>query len=185
MSRFGGNRQGRCGKILLAAVLLVAGVTGCEYSTGGDAAPPPGPRLVTTQAPRVPHPTENPEQEALEAGNRAKLERLLGAAAPATAVLADSGLVGGPGIGFSRNAQVKTAGSYTVTAACVGAPDAQLTLSQDVQAGDALDLSIDCAAVSTRVIRLHRGPLLARLARLPSGSVSGAVAGVRVTPRTP
>jgi hypothetical protein len=166
-------------------VLVVTGVTGCEYSTDAEAAPAAGASPVRNHPPRVPHPTGNPEQEALEASNRAELERLLGAAAPDTAVLADSGLVGGPGIGFSRNAQVKTAGSYTVTAACVGAPDAQLTLSQDAQPGLELNVSFDCAAVSTRVIKLQRGSLQARLARLPSDKVSGAVAGVRVTPRTP
>lgn len=183
MSRLGGTRQGRCAQILLGAVLVVTGGTGCEYSTDAEAAPAAGASPVRTHPPRVPQPTD-PEQEALEASNRAELDRLLGVATPDTAVLADSGLIGGPGIGFSRTALVKTAGSYTVTAACVGAPDAQLTLSQDVQAGDALDFSFGCAAVSTRVIKLQRGSLQTRLARPPSDKVSGAVAGVRITPKS-
>ena len=177
MSGLGGTRQAR---IIWAGVLVCGSIAGCEYATERDTPAD----AVSPAARRPARPAEDPALAARIASNRAKLDQLLGSAPATGVVLADSVLVGGQSMGSSRTGQVPAAGHYTLSFACVGAPDAQLTVSQVNQAGsEIVDTAFDCGEVSERVAELKRGPIQAHLLRLESGQPSGAVAGFRITSR--
>jgi hypothetical protein len=167
---------------LLSGLLLAVGVASCEYVDAGDPTPTAGGSAERSNTPKGPLPTKAPEVVALEASNFAELERILGAA-PGAVVLEDSGTVGGPAMGFNKNSRVKAAGAYAVTAACVGAPDAQLSLSQDSRTGGTpLEVTFSCSQASTRVVQLKPGYVSVRVMRFDPGSLpgTGAVAGVRI-----
>jgi hypothetical protein len=164
-------------------VLLMASVlAGCGYE---DAADPP--RTAVAERSSLP-PTLTKDREILdvEAGNYAELERLLGAA-PGTIIFSDSGPINGPAAGFGKTATVMTVGFYTVTAACVGVPDARMVLNQDPRTGvKPLELIVECSAASSQVVELQPGYVSASVVRYDPASVpwSGAVAGIRVTATT-
>ncbi|MHA7224079.1 hypothetical protein ACX80S_17465 [Arthrobacter sp. RHLT1-20] len=104
--------------------------------------------------------------------------------APGTLLLEDSVAVGGPALGFRKNAMVKAAGAYMLTAACVGAPDVRLGLNQDPQSGAApLQLIVVCSQVTSQLVQLQAGYVSAALLQFNPGSDpwTGAVAGVRIT----
>jgi hypothetical protein len=120
---------------------------------------------------------------AVEATNYAELEWLLGTA-PGTIVFSDSGPVNGPSAGFGKTATVSTVGSYTVTSACVGVPDAQVILNQGPHAGvKPLELIVECSAASSQVVELQAGYVSANVVRSDPASVpwAGAVAGIWIT----
>jgi hypothetical protein len=108
------------------------------------------------------------------------LEKRL-AAAPVSLVLDESGPADGPGAGFSKAATVKTAGSFTITAACVGIPVAHIYVDHP-GASDSLILDLDCSGILSQVVELPPGPVHAQLMRTdPNGPWTGAVAGLRIT----
>lgn len=79
---------------------------------------------------------------------------------------------------------VKTAGTYTITAACVGAPDVRLSLNQDPRTGTTpVQLVVDCSQTTSRLVQLQAGYVSAALLQFNPGSApwTGAVAGVRIT----
>lgn len=103
-------------------------------------------------------------------------------------ILEDSGTVGGAVSGVNKSARVEDAGSYTVTAACVGAPEVQLVIAQDPRTGLAPDdQTFDCSAPYARVVQLQPGPVSVQVhvARANSGNSTsagaGEVAAVRIT----
>ncbi|MFF1383530.1 hypothetical protein ACFVWT_08195 [Arthrobacter sp. NPDC058288] len=76
---------------------------------------------------------------------------------------------------------MKTAGTYTVTAACVGTPGAQIILGRP-GLNDFVPLDLDCSGVFSRVVELQAGTLSAQLMRQNvNGPWTGAVAGLRIT----
>lgn len=171
--------------VLLAGLLLAAGLSGCEYTDAGD----PQPAAVPTRSypPRAPLPTKDHATVALEASNPAAAKQLLGAASGAV-ILEDSGTVGGAVSGVGKSARVKEAGSYPVSAACLGASDVHLVIAQDPRTGLApQDRTIDCAASYSRVVKLEPGPVNVQVLvmRAYSGASAtptrGGVAAVRVT----
>lgn len=177
MSGRGGTRPVRCAALVLS-ILLAGGLAGCAYEDAGD------PTQTTTAehsgrpAPSVP--TKGPEILDAEAGNYAELEKRL-AVARGSVLLDESGPADGPGVGFSNTGKVKTAGAYTVTAACVGIPDAQIFLSRPGSM-ELLALNLDCSGVLSQVVELQEGYVGAVLMRHdPTGPWTGAVAGVRIT----
>ncbi|WP_265979750.1 hypothetical protein [Arthrobacter sp. MI7-26] len=182
MSGHGGTRTVA---VLLAGLLLAAGMSGCEYTDAGDPRPVAAP--TRTSPGRVPVPTKDQATAALEANNLVMAKRLLGQASGAV-ILEDSGTVGGAVSGVNKSTRVETAGSYTVTAACVGAPEVQMVVGQDPRTGLApQDQTFDCSAPYTGVVQLQPGPVtvqvhLARANSGPSASAgAGEVAAVRIT----
>jgi hypothetical protein len=157
-------------------MLLAGGLASCAYESDGD----PRPTAVgQSQRPAPSVPTKEPEILDVEAGNYDELHRRL-ATAQGPLLLADDGPADGPGVGFRKTATVTTAGPYTVTAACVGTPSAQIFLSQD--GAEPLSLDVDCSGVLSRVVVLRKGPIGAQLTRHdPTGAWRGAVAGIRIT----
>lgn len=180
MSGRGGTGQVRRTAALAICIVFAGGLASCVYEDDGEA-----PRTVAlgqSHRPSAPIPSKGADILELETGNYAELaKRLATAAGPV--LLDDSGAVDGPGIGFSKSAMVKTAGAYTVTAACVGVPDAQMSLAQDPRTGSApLELNLDCSGILSRVIQLQAGYVSAHLLRYdPTGQWTGAVAGVKIT----
>lgn len=182
MSGFGGTRHAR---ILLAGLLASGILAGCEYATERDTpAVAESPATASPATVRAPRPAGDPGLAARISSNRAALDQLFGRAPATGLILADSALVGGQSLGSSRTGQVPAAGRYTVSFACIGAPDAQLSIHQESQGGsEALDTSFDCGDVTEQAVELTRGPIQARLVRVESGQPSGAVAGYRITAR--
>ncbi|MET1063934.1 MAG: hypothetical protein ABWX85_03090 [Arthrobacter sp.] len=118
----------------------------------------------------------------MEARNYAELDQRL-AGVPGAVLLADVGAADGPGVGFRKTAMVKTAGPHTLTAACVGAPHAQIFLSQDIKGGtEHTVFEVDCSGTQTQVVQLHKGYVGVQLSRpQPDGVWTGAVAGIKIT----
>lgn len=161
---------------LLAGLLLVAVLSGCAYQ---DASGPTGP----LSPPPAAAPAADRALLDLETSNLAELKQRLGVA-PGTLLLEDSVAVGGPALGFRKNAMVKAAGAYMLTAACVGAPDVRLGLNQEPQSGAApLQLIVVCSQVTSQLVQLQAGYVSAALLQFNPGSDpwTGAVAGVRIT----
>lgn len=178
MSGLGGTTAGRFVAAITISLLLVAGLGACTYEDPGD------PQHTDGQS-RRPAPTiaaQDPDVLAVEARNYAELERRL-ATTPGTALLVDSGPADGPSVGFRKTATVKTAGPHTVTAACIGIPNAQIYLSQEILGGSQYTvLEVDCSRTQTQVVQLAAGPVGVQLTRVhPDGAWTGAVAGVRIT----
>lgn len=178
MSGRGGTRPAHRAAALVVSMLLVGGMAGCAYRDASDPQQPASSERSGRPAPSVP--TKSPRILDLEAENYAELKKRL-AAAPGSVLLDDSGPADGPGVGFSKTATVKIAGSYTVTAACVGIEHAQVFLSQEAGA-ELSPLDIDCSGVLSQVIELKAGYVGAQLVRQdPNGPWTGAVAGIRIT----
>lgn len=101
-------------------------------------------------------------------------------------------LIGGAGgvgnVGLTTSAPVTEAGRYAVTAACIGAPGAQLTVTQGARQGGTastlLELNLECGGVAGAEVDLETGSVPAHVVQVPEGSVDagiGAVAGVRIS----
>ncbi|WP_202129147.1 hypothetical protein [Pseudarthrobacter sp. ATCC 49987] len=180
MSGPGGTKTVRCLLALIIAMPLAGGLAACAYEDGDDPQPTaagaslrPGPTL----------PAKDPDILAVEARNYAELDQRL-ARVPGSVLLADTGPADGPGVGFSKGATVTTAGPHTVTAACVGIPQAQISLSQyTVGGGEDKVFEVDCSGTQTQVFQLQKGYIGAQLVgrRDPAGAWTGAVAGIRIT----
>lgn len=158
------------------SLLLGGGLISCAYEGEGD----PQPAAEPSARPAPSLPSASPEILSVQSGNYAELEKRL-AAAPGSVLLDQSGPADGPGVGFSKAVTVKTAGSYTVTAACVGMPEAQILVGRP-GASDFLSLDLDCSGLLSQVVELQAGPVHAQLMRQdPNGPWTGAVAGLRIT----
>lgn len=79
---------------------------------------------------------------------------------------------------------MRKAGQYKVTAACVGAPDAHLSVTQGARGGGSLlERSIDCGMLTEALVDLEPGTVSATLIRFGDGVPgpgTGAVAGIRI-----
>lgn len=179
MSGPGGTRRVR-GVVVLVGILAAAVLTGCAYEDEGD----PRPTATSPSVrPTAAIPSKGPDLMAVERRNFAELEqRLAGEAKPV--LLAVSGPADGPGVGFSKSATVTTAGPHTVTVACVDAPLALISLSQEIVGGsERTDFELDCKGAQSQVIQLQEGFVGAHLLRpYPDGGAwTGAVAGIEIT----
>lgn len=162
----------------MLGILLAGGVAACAYEGSGDAQPT---AAGQSRRPAPSVPSKGPDILAAEARNYAELEKRL-SGAPGSVLLADSGPADGPGVGFSKAATVMTAGPHTVTAACVGTPHAQLSLSQDTMGAEPMMFDVDCSGAQSQVVQLQKGYVSAHLTRHdPTGAWTGAVAGIRIT----
>ena len=178
MSVLGGTKAVRFFAALLVGLLLAGGVAACAYEDDGDPQPTAD-RYSPRPAPSLP--SVPPEILDVQATNYAELEERL-AVARGSALLDESGPADGPGVGFSKTATVKTAGAYTVTAACAGIANVQIHLSQPEAGAELVSLDLDCSDVLSRVVELQAGYVGAQLLRHdPTGPWTGSVAGIRIT----
>ncbi|MDQ0240867.1 hypothetical protein [Arthrobacter bambusae] len=179
MSGHGGTGPVRsAATAVVLGLLLSGGLTACTYEDAGDPVQTATAEHSSRPAPSVP--TKGPEILDAEKRNYAELEKRLGTA-QGSVFLEDSGPADGPGVGFSKTVKVATAGRYAVAAACVGLPNVQIFIS--VAGSTQLrSLDLDCSGVSSQVVELPEGYIVASLMRHdPNGPWTGAVAGVRIT----
>jgi hypothetical protein len=183
----GGTKTVRCAATLIAGVLLTGGLSACSVVTERERQPPAAGQSPQS-APTVPAgaspavPAEDAGVLGAEARNYAELQRRLAVAA-GPVLLDDSGPADGPAAGFTKVGTVLTDGPHTLTAACVGIPQAQIHLSQDTAAGtEHTVFEVDCSGVQTQIVQLQKGYVSAQVTRPdPTGAWTGAVAGVRIT----
>ena len=180
MSGPGGTKAACCLAAILVGLTLAGGLAACAYEDGADAPPAaagPNHRPVRTI------PEKNPDVLAVEDRNYAQLDQRL-AKAQGPVLLADAGPADGSGVGFGKAATVLEAGPHTVTAACVGISQAQISLTQNLAGGTRhIVLDVDCSGTRTQVVQLQEGYVGAHLVarRDPTGAWTGAVAGLRIT----
>lgn len=164
----------------VTGVGLLAGLlAGCAYSYP-DSGPPPGQSPVSTWPASKPLPTPEAAIEALEAKNRAEVSRILGPA-PEGTILQDSGRISAATVNLTKSTLVPSAGRYTLTAVCVGAPSAQLLVRQS---GESWNITFACGTRATRDFQLDAGPVTAGVMRPIEGPLygTGAIAGLRICP---
>lgn len=155
------GRPVRSAAATATAVLLIAGLSGCSYS----------PQSETTPA-------------ALNGASStvADLQQVMGLK-PAGTVLDGSGGLAGPPSAFAVGYNALDSGDYSVTAACIGAPQALLTVSQQGSSSSSkVSVSFSCGSPHTEQMHFVVGPVSAQVA-LPTGTVgsSDARAEIRIT----
>jgi hypothetical protein len=174
----------------LCLLILLGGTAGCIYEYPEPShAPAPAPEQV--QQPTVEpvpdtgarKPYSDSQVLEQEAVNYARLDRILGAM-PEPVLLSEVGPLDGPLRGFGNTGKVPAAGRYTVTAACVGASGAKVSVGQEHPGAPfrPVELALDCAGATSRVIALQQGYVFAHLSLPGPGDTpwTGAVGGVRV-----
>jgi hypothetical protein len=180
-------------RLVLALCLLIplSGTAGCVYEypepvLTPTSAPGPGHTPTPDLGPAVgpPRPYTDPHVLEREVKNYAELDRLLRPVS-GPVLLFEEGPLDGPVRGFGTTAKVPAAGQYTVTAACVGASGAKVSVGQEHPGApfQPTELALDCAGATTQVIALQQGYVFAHLLLPSPGDTpwTGAVGGVRVT----
>lgn len=179
-------------RLALALCLLIplGGTAGCVYeypeSLHAPALPPERvhqPTVEPATDTRAPEPYSDSRVLEQEAVNYARLDRLLGTL-PEPVLLSEVGPLDGPLRGFGNTGKVPAAGRYTVTAACVGASGAKVSVGQEHPGAPfrPVELALDCAGATSQVIALQQGYVFAHLSLPGPGDTpwTGAVGGVRV-----
>lgn len=174
---------------LVAGALVAAGLAGCEYANdvGPDPSRPAARTGPTTAASPLPLPSADPEVLAELDRNMAAVELLLadvpvGAGGAAGAISGHSG----DGGGLTYNGVLTGAGTYTVTAVCVGAAEAQLVVTSRGSAGSTHRVEVPCGEVVKRQVELNTGPVTAYIVSPDEDRVHKAAAGaVRILDPAP
>jgi hypothetical protein len=173
----------------LCLLIPVSGTAGCAYEYS-EPVHTPVPAYEQGRMPTAgptstaPKPYNDRRILELEARNYAQLDRLLGEL-PEPVLLSEVGPLDGPVRGFGKTARVPAAGRYTVTAACVGASGADISVGQEHPGAPfrPLVLALDCAGSTSHVLELQQGYVFAHLTLPSPGDTpwTGAVGGVRVS----
>lgn len=149
----------------VATSLLIACLSSCAYS---------------------PQSGTSPAAPAGTPSTAAQLQKVMGPK-PGGTVVDGSGGIAGPSAAFEVGYNSLDRGNYSVTAACVGAPQALLTLSQQGSSNSSkMNVSFPCGSPHGEQIYLVVGPVSARVT-LPEGTFgsTGARAGIRITKHSP
>ncbi|MDZ4089672.1 MAG: hypothetical protein U1D68_00470 [Arthrobacter sp.] len=171
--------------LLLAAGSVAAGLAGCAYAADDVGPPTAGPSAHSD----TPLPTRDPELVAAQTRNLLEVQALLGGPPDRLLIGGSGGLGDSGGGGLSTSGIVTRAGQYKVTAACVGAPDAHLSVHQSprqgsIQGGTLLERSLDCGDVAEALVDLVPGTVSANLIREgdggPGSGGPGSVAAAAV-----
>lgn len=179
-------------RLAFAVCLLIplGGTAGCTYeypepsqTQASDAERVHEPTVEPASDTGAPKPYIDPQVLEQEAVNYAQLDRLLGAS-PEPDLLWEVGPLDGRLRGFGNTGKVPETGRYTVTAACVGASGAKVSVGQEHPGAPfrPLELALDCAGATSHVIALEQGFVFAHLSLPAPGDTpwTGAVGGVRV-----
>ncbi|WP_309105892.1 hypothetical protein [Arthrobacter sp.] len=165
----------------LCLLIPLSGTAGCVYEYSEPTRTPTADPTSVTGAPK---PYRDPQVLEQEAKNYAHLERLL-EDAPEPVLLSDVGPLDGPLRGFGETEKVPAAGRYTVTAACVGASEANVAVGQEHPGAPfrPMELALNCTGAASQAIALQEGYVFAHLALPAPGDTpwTGAVGGVRVS----
>ena len=182
MSATGGMRWTVRAALLLAVAAAAAALAGCEVADDVGLSPAAAGPSARSSPAWAPLPTGDPEVAAAQARNLAELEAVLGS--PEGLLVGGSGGIGDTRSGgLATSGIVTRAGWYKVTAACVGAPDAHLSVIQGArQGGTLLERNLDCGGVAEALVDLVPGTVSAHVIRYgDAGPGTGAVAGVRIS----
>lgn len=182
--------KGSWHRLGLALCLLGPAATtgGCAYDYPEPVRTPSTGSVQTSAAPASgpasPGPYSDSQILGQEAGNYARLYELL-RAVPGPVILFEVGPLDGPVRGFGTTARVPEAGRYTVTAACVGASQARISVGQEHPGAPfrPRELNLDCTGATSEPITLEQGYVFAHLSLPAPGDTpwTGAVGGVRIT----
>ncbi|MEW1811219.1 hypothetical protein AB0284_10955 [Pseudarthrobacter phenanthrenivorans] len=185
-----GTKGIRTGVALTLCLLVpLTGTTGCAYDYPDPARTPtakPDDTATTEAHLMTVTPRQPPDPQVLGRGERnyQDLKDLLGAV-PGPTLLREQGPLDGPERGFGGKEQVSEAGEYTVTAACIGAPNAKIFIRQENPTVTLwpVELTVDCPGTASEIITLQQGYVSAHLSLPPSDETpwTGAVGGVLVT----
>lgn len=186
MSRLGGVRQkGR--PCVISTVIVASGfwVAGCEYQDGSTQ-PTSVTEAPASTYPLQPLPSKPAEVETLEAGNRAKLDEVLGVP-ESDAYLDVTEMISGRMNSFVTRAEIPATGIYTISTACIGTANARVVLTQYNPGGDPVEFAeaFACTEPSSRTVHLNVGGVVVDVINLsPDGSPwgTGAFANLRITP---
>lgn len=174
----------------LCLLIPLGGTAGCVYEYP-EPSHMPAPAQEQLHQPTVgpapdtgaPKPYSDPQVLEQEAVNYAQLDRLLGASSEPV-LLSEVGPLDGPLRGFGNTGKVPATGRYTVTAACVGASGAKVSVGQEHPGAPfrPMELALDCTGPTSQVIALEQGYVFAHLSLPVPGDTpgTGAVGGVRV-----
>ena len=161
--------------VFLVAALLAAGLAGCEYADDVGPAPSATGRTGDSVVTPVPLLSVDPELMAELDRNMATLDLAM--------VEVPVGLAGAAG-GISKGGlefttSVTETATYKVTAACIGAPEARLSV-RSASSDTLLEITTPCAELFSRDIELRPGPLTVRLAAVGDGYLQAASGVVRI-----
>jgi hypothetical protein len=184
MSATGGTHRARRTAVLLAVAAVAAGLAGCEYADDVGTLPAASSAPSRSQPAKAPLPTRDPEVVAAETRNLLDLGTVLDGASEGYLFGGAGGIGDTPSRGFATSGPVRQAGQYKIIAACVGAPDAHLSVTQGARGGGTLlERSIDCGTLAEALVDLVPGTVSAHLVRYGNGAPgpgTGAVAGIRI-----
>ncbi|KQN84511.1 hypothetical protein [Arthrobacter sp. Leaf69] len=185
MSATGGTHWKVRTALLLTAGAVAAGLAGCEYADDVGTVPAAAGPSARTPAASAPLPTRDPELVAAETRNLLTLDAVLGGL-PEGLLFGGSGGIGDTSSGgFSVSGEISRAGRYKISAACIGAPDAHLSVIQGArEGGTLLERNLDCGSVTGALLVLEPGDVSAHLVRYGGGvpgPATGAVAGIRIS----
>lgn len=173
----GGKQRARAWAPLFALV-LAAGLAGCEVADdvgvpGPDAAP-----SARSAAPRPPVPTQDAELAAQTAKSMTEVQRLLGGPSKNELMSAFTG------VGFRQTTPRTAGGPYTVRIACAGTPSVRLTVTQpDRRDGTRLTRSVTCGRPVEAVVKLGSGPTTVQIAPNTTEPDPAAAVGFRLERR--
>ena len=178
--------------VFLVSGALMAGVTACEYADDIGAGPsgPADGRGSSPGTNPVPFTSPDPKLEAELERNMAAVELMLAdvpmGSSGGAGRISGTGGAGGAGGGFSYNGVLTRAGTYTVTAVCVGGPGARLVVTSHGTAGDPRQIDVPCGERISQQIELGTGPFTAYLGSPDeSGEYLAAVGALRILDPAP
>ncbi|WP_157356909.1 hypothetical protein [Arthrobacter sp. U41] len=130
MSATGGTHRTARTALLLAVAAAAAALAGCEYADDVGSSPAASGPPARSYPARAPLPTRDPDLVAAETRNLLELGAVLDDSAGGQLFGGSGGIGDTSSGGFRFSGVVTRAGQYKVTAACVGAPDAHLSVIQ-------------------------------------------------------
>ncbi|MGP4031884.1 hypothetical protein [Pseudarthrobacter sp. 1C304] len=185
----GGMHRTRRTAALLVVAAVAAGLAGCQYADDVGTMPAVSSTPARSHPARVPLPTRDPEVVAAETRNLLEFRTVLDGMTEDFLFGGSGGIGDTPGGGLSTSGPIRKAGQYKVTVACVGAPDAHLSVTQGARGGGTLlERSIDCGILTEALVDLEPGTVSAHLIRYGDGargSGTGTVAEIRIGFRGP
>jgi hypothetical protein len=163
--------------VLLVAGLIAACLAGCEYAD--DVGPAPSAAASRTGKGVTPTPiplaSVDPELMAEINRNMATLEMAM-VEVPFGLAGAAGGISDG-GLAFTTN--VTGTATYKVTAACIGAPGARLSVSS-ASSNTLLEFTTPCGELFSRDVELRPGTLIVRLVAVGDGYLQAASGVMRI-----
>lgn len=162
---------------ILIALVVAAGLAGCEVADDVGVPGPDAPVAVRSSTPRppLPLPTQDAAVVAEMSKNMTKVQRLLGAP-PKSELMSALG-----GTGFRQTRPSMAKGAYLLKVACVGTPSVLLTVSQpDRRNGTRLELPVTCGRGVQAAVKLESGPTTVQLSPNTTDPDPGAAAGYRL-----